>query len=217
MLQRLAWTLAGVLILKVTLGMVGNYGSYFSPDFRVDFLRGRESYFFGGYRWAFYAHLISGPVALLLGMALVGDSLRRRSPAWHRASGRIQVLVVAFMVAPSGLVMAFHSAAGPAGGVALGVLAILTAATALIGARMAMLRRFAEHRRWMWRCFLLLGSSVVLRVGVGLATVLGATPWWIDPVATWSSWIVPLAAFEWLGRGARTPRRAGVASARPGD
>ncbi len=214
-LGRLLAAIAGVLIVKVTLGVIGNYASYFPPDFRVDFLRGRESYFFGGYRWAFYAHLASGPVALLLGLVLVGEPLRRRWPAIHRVLGRVQVLLVVLVVAPSGLAMAFHPAAGPVAGIGLGTLAILTAATALVGARMAMRRRFAAHRRWMWRCFLLLCSAVVLRLIVGLATTIGHPPDWFDPLATWLSWLVPLAVFEVLERLARPPRRAGVQSALP--
>ncbi len=50
--------------------------------------------------------------------------------------------------------------------------------------------RFAEHRRWMWRGYLLLCSAVVLRLFGGLATVTGVTAPWFDPVANWVSWLV---------------------------
>jgi hypothetical protein len=215
-LGRLFSALAAGIILKVTVGVVRSYASYFPPDFRVDFLRGRQSYFFGAYRWAFYAHLVSGPLALLLGLALVSETVRHRLPSCHRVLGRIQVLIVALLVAPSGLAMAFRAAAGPVAGIGLGVLAILTAATALVGGRLAMRRRLAEHRRWMWRCFLLLCSAVVLRLIVGMATAVGLTSAWVDPLATWLSWLLPLAAFEIRERGARSSRRTGVQSALPG-
>jgi hypothetical protein len=199
--------LSGLLVLKVTAGVVSNYASYFPPDFRVDFLRGREAYFFGSYRWAFYAHLVSGPLALVQGLVLVSDAARRRLPACHRALGRLQVLIVVLVVAPSGLAMAFRAAAGPLAGIGLGALAILTAVTALVGGRLAMRRRFADHRRWMWRCFLLLCSAVVLRLTVGLATAVGITSAWVDPLATWLSWLLPLAAFElWEHRAGRSLR-----------
>ena len=48
----------------------------------------------------------------------------------------------------------------------------------------------------MWRCYLLLCSAVVLRLIGGLATVTGVTAPWVDPLATWMSWLVPLTAFE---------------------
>ena len=187
---------ATVLIIKVTVGVVGGYASYFPPDFGAGFLRGRESYFFGSYRWAFTTHIIAGPLTLGFGLLLLSTSVRRSWPAAHRVLGRVQVFLVALVLAPSGLIMAFRAAAGPVAGVGLGVLALLTAATALLGARRAVQQRYAEHRRWMGRCFVLLASAVVLRLIVGLAVVLGQTAAWVDPLATWLCWLGPLAVFE---------------------
>lgn len=211
---RLLPILAGVLILKVTAGIVANYAGYFPPDFRVDFLRGRGPYFFGPYRWAFYAHILAGPATLVLGLILLAASARRRFPAAHRVLGRAQVLLVVLVVAPSGLALATRAAAGPVAGVGLGLLALLTAASAVAGFWAALRGRPAAHRRWMARCYLLLASAVVLRLTVGLATVVGFTPPWLDPLATWMSWLVPLAIFEGLGRVGRSPLGVGSAGAR---
>src|SRR5215210_7058377 len=90
-----------VLILKVTVGVVLQYGDYFPPNFQADFLRGREPYFWGGYQWAFYAHVIAGPASLLLGTILVSNWLRSRALAWHRRLGRIQVAIVLLLLVPS--------------------------------------------------------------------------------------------------------------------
>jgi hypothetical protein len=92
--------------------------------------------------------------------------------------------------------MAYHAAAGPIAAVGLAALAIATATCVSLGAWSAVRRRFADHRRWMWRCYLLLCSAVVLRLIGGLATVTGVTAPWVDPLATWMSWLVPLTAFE---------------------
>jgi uncharacterized membrane protein len=197
---RILTGLAAVLILKVTASVVSNYHNYFPPNFFSDFLRGRESYFFGAYQWAFYTHIISGPVALVLGLILIGERFRTRFPKWHRYLGRVQVGVVLLLVTPSGLSMAYHAAAGPIAAVGLATLAIATAICISLGLRSAMTRRFAAHRRWMCRCYLLLCSAVVLRLIGGLATVTGVTATWVDPVAVWSSWLLPLAAFELRAR-----------------
>jgi small-conductance mechanosensitive channel len=188
--------MAGVLVLKVTASVLSNYRGYFPPDFTSDFLHGRDGYFWGGYHWAFYAHILSGPVSLVLGLILVADSSRARFPRWHRYLGRVQVACVLLLVTPSGLWMAYHAAAGPVAAVGLAALAVATATCAALGTRSAVRRRFADHRRWMWRCYLLLCSAVVLRLIGGLATVTGIAPLWLDPVAIWISWLVPLAAFE---------------------
>jgi hypothetical protein len=198
---------AAVLVLKVTASVVSNYHNYWPPNFASDFLRGRERYFFGAYQWAFYTHIASGPISLILGMILISEKFRARFPRWHRYLGRVQVACVLFLVTPSGLAMAYRAAAGPVAAVSLATLALLTATCVSIGTWSAMKRRFAEHRRWMWRCYLLLCSAVVLRVIGGLATVTGMTNPWVDPGATWASWVVPLAVFEvreWRRRGPRS-------------
>src|SRR5579875_1685292 len=100
--ERILAVLAGALILKVVASVVANYRHYLPPDFAADFLRGRERHFWGAYRWAFYAHIASGPLSLILGLGLVSERFRRRSPIWHRRLGRVQVASVLLLVVPSG-------------------------------------------------------------------------------------------------------------------
>jgi uncharacterized membrane protein len=194
--ERILALLAGLLIFRVIASVVSNYDDYFPPNFDSGFLRGREHHFPGVYRWAFYAHITSGPVALIFGMILVDERSRNRFPRWHRRLGRLQVACVLLLVTPSGLWMARFAAAGRIAAVGLAALAIATATCVSVGARAAAVRRFADHRRWMWRCYLLLCSAVVLRLMGGLGTVAGVTAAWFDPLATWMCWLVPLAAFE---------------------
>jgi hypothetical protein len=206
--------IAGLLVLKVTFSIVVNYVDYYPADFNSDFLRGREPYFSGWYQWAFYTHISSGPVSLVLGTLLVGERFRLRFSAWHRRLGRIQVLCVLFLVAPSGLWMAYHAAAGPVGAVGLASLAVATGLCAAFGWRSAVRRRFVNHRRWMWRTYLLLCSAVVLRMIGGLATVTGVAVTWIDPWAVWISWLVPLTVFELSELGKRQTRRSAALTSR---
>lgn len=195
-LQQALTLLAGLLILKVTAAVVLGYRNYFPPNFNADFLRGREGYFFAGYQWPFYAHIASGPISLLLGMLLVSNRFRSRFPKWHRYLGRIQVAGILLLVSPSGLWMAYYAQAGTVAAVSFALLAILTGACAALGWKAAMQRRFAVHRRWMSRCYLLLCSAVVLRLMGGLATVSGVSAPWFDPLASWACWVLPLAAYE---------------------
>lgn len=205
---------AGLLVLKVTVSIVLNYVDYYPADFNSDFLRGRERYFSGWYQWAFYTHIASGPVSLVLGTFLVGERFRRRFPAWHRRLGRFQVLCILFLVAPSGLWMAFYASAGPIGGAGLAALAVATGSCAALGWRSAVKRRFADHRRWMWRTYLLLCSAVVLRMIGGLATVTGLAATWIDPWSIWISWLTPITIFEWIELGKKQEGRPAVLSSR---
>jgi hypothetical protein len=207
-LQRVVTLLAGLLMLKVTVRVILNYRNYFPPNFESDFLRGRELYFSGFYHWAFYTHIASGPFSIVLGMILVSEHFRRRFPRWHRYLGRTQVASVLLLVTPSGLWMAYYAGAGSIAAAGLAVLAVVTGICVALGWRSALKRRFADHRRWMWRAFLLLCSAVVLRLMGGLATVTGTTATWVDPLATWMSWLVPLTAFELSELGKRRTRRS---------
>src|SRR5687767_4026075 len=100
-LFRILKLLAALLILKIAAGVVFSYPDYFPPDFGSDFLLGREAHFFGSYQGAFYLHIIAGPLSLVLGLLLMNDRFRRTLPKWHRRLGRIQVLGVLLLVAPS--------------------------------------------------------------------------------------------------------------------
>jgi hypothetical protein len=202
-LGRIVAVMAGLLLVKVTLSIALGYREYFPPNFQSDFLVGRQGYFFGAYRWAFYAHIVAGPVALLAGMALVSERFRRRQPAVHRSLGKLQIALVTLVVAPSGVWMAWYAQSGGVAGWGFFLLAMATAGCAVMGWRSAAGRRFAAHRRWMWRCFLLLSSAVVVRLIGGLATVAGVDADWIYPATAWASWLIPLAAFEIAGGLAR--------------
>lgn len=191
---RVAMFVMAVVILKTTLAVVVGYRDYFPPNFSADFLLGRASYFFGAYQWAFYAHIVAGPVTLVVGLLLVGNWFRERFPRWHRRLGRMQVLLILLVVVPSGLWMARYAMSGPVAGAGFAALSLATASTAAMGWQTAVRRRFNDHRRWMLRCYTLLCSAVVLRLFGGLAEVTGAVSTY--PLAAWLSWLLPLVVLE---------------------
>jgi hypothetical protein len=193
---RVAQVLACLLVCRTVLVVLFSYRDYFPANFHSDFLLGRSTYFFGPYEWAFYAHIISGPFALVSGLVLIADPVRRRFPAWHRRLGRAQILCVLFLVAPSGLWMAWYAATGRVAAVGFATLAVVTAICAAQGWQAAVQRRFEQHRCWMQRCFILLCSAVVLRVIGGFSEVVGAE--WTYPFAAWVSWMLPLFVLELL-------------------
>ena len=199
--SKLLFAAASLVILKTVGTVLLSYRGYFPPDFQTDFLLGREAYFFGRYQGFFYAHIVSGPLSLLLGMLLLSDWLRQRKPKLHRMMGRVQVACVLGVVSPSGLWMSFYAETNSAvGSVVAGsvfaALAVATGWTVALGWRAAVKRKFAVHRLWMWRCYVLLCSAVVLRIIGALAIVTEAASDWLYPVAAWISSVVPLILFE---------------------
>ncbi len=196
-LERLLRWAALVLIARVLAAILWNYPDYFPPSFDSDFLRGRESIFHGSYRVAFYAHIVSGPLALVNGLALTSLAIRQRWPKWHRRLGMTQLLILLPMLLASSVVMARHAFAGWWAGSAFLALAGITGGCAVAGFVHARGQDFHHHRRWMLRCQVLVCSAVVLRLisgATGLAVVDNVETAYI--LAAWASWLVPLALLE---------------------
>lgn len=191
-------TLAALVVLKTVVSSLANLTDYFPPNFESDFLMGRESSFFGSYQIAFSLHVISGPLSLLFGLLLVSSRVRTTWPAWHRRIGKIQIPLVAFVVAPSGFWMAFQAVGGILSVCGFAILAVLTGGTVIAGYIAVRKNDFRQHEVWMMRCLLLLISAVVLRIIAGTAITFDLRSEWIYPASAWASWIVPLGLHEAL-------------------
>jgi uncharacterized membrane protein len=192
----LRW-LAILLILRVLASILTNYPDYFPPNFDSLFLQGREATFTGAYRAAFYVHIFSGPVVLFNGLILLNETVRRRHGAWHRCLGRVQVFVLLLLVLPSSVIMSRHAFGGWPAGLSFLLLSFATALCAIVGVVHARGRRFDRHRRWMLRSYILICSAVFLRLISGAAGLIGVpSPEQAYVFAAWSSWLVPLAAYE---------------------
>lgn len=197
MLLTVARWLAVVLIVRALGTILANYPDYFPPNFDSLFLQGRETTFHGLYRIAFYVHILSAPIVLVNGLLLLNTFLLIRWRRLHRVLGWVQMILLLLLMLPSSLVMACQSFGGWPSGLSFGLLTLVTAACAVMGLVSATRRRFAEHRRWMLRCFVLLCSAVVLRLvsgAAGLLEVSNAEAAYI--LAAWCSWLLPLAGCE---------------------
>src|SRR4029079_12733157 len=98
-------------------------------------------------QWAFYTHILSGPLALMVGLIGINEPFRLRFPQWHRVLGRIQVLVILLLVTPSGLWMAYRAEGGPVAVLGFATLAVATGICVALGWRSAVKRCFTGHTR----------------------------------------------------------------------
>ena len=184
-------------MLRVVATILSNYPDYFPPNFDSLFLEGRERTFPGAYSVAFYVHIVAAPFALLAGLVLLSETVRRRCGRLHRVLGRVRVAVLLVLVLPSSVAMSRHAFGGWPAGLSFALLSVVTAFCAVAGVVCARRKRFDRHRRWMHRTFVLLCSAVALRLISGAASLLEVpNPERAYVVASWCSWLVPLAAWE---------------------
>lgn len=193
---------AWVLVVKVFIGILYEYRWYFPADFSSEFLHGREATFHGLYRAAFYAHIIVAPLTLLAALFLLISGRRllqlknRRPSVLHHWTGRLQGLLILFVVAPSGLIMALRAFGGMVATVGLAALSLATAASVILAIHSARRGQLLRHRGWAVRSSLLLASPLLLRLmsGVVLVTQLEPTRWYC--INVWLSWLIPLGSYE---------------------
>lgn len=193
-----------ILSVKVFLAILYEYQWYFPADFdESSFLGGRRFTFAGIYRIGFYVHVITSPVALVMGTLLMLSGGDSRWSNWHRVGGRIQAINVLGLVVPSGVIMACDAYAGPITAVGFLVLSVATGGTMAMTVWFAMRHQVSKHRRWAARCFLLLWSPLLLRMIAGITIVTGIESEWTYRMNAWLSWIVPVLILEicfWKGK-----------------
>lgn len=196
LLLLIAFWLLLLLFYRVIVAILLQYQNYFPPNFDSSFLRGREATFNGWYRFAFYAHIISGPPCLLIAAFLMFSGGKTELGPWHRHLGKILATLALLVMLPSGFVMSTRAFAGPIAGFGFAALTVSSAGSILLTAWHAKAGRFVIHQLWAKRSFALLCSPLLLRLFGGAMYVLGTENDWTYRFAAWASWLIPVALFE---------------------
>lgn len=152
-------------------------------------------------------HVVGGVAALLVGPVQFARRIRARWPVLHRSSGRLYVAACA-IAAPTGLVLAVGTTAGPIVSVGFAIPALLCAAFTWRGWRSAVERRFDDHRDWMLRSYAMIAAAITLRLLIPAAAFLDLDFLAAYRVNSWLAWAVNLALVEYHIRRGRI--RSGI-------
>jgi len=168
-------------------------------------------------------HILSALTYAVIGAFQFSARFRRRRPGWHRAAGRILV-VLGLAVAVSALWMTLFYPRQPGTGM-VAYLFRLTfgsgmAASIILGVTAIRRRDIVHHRAWMTRAYALaLGAGTqVFTKGIGPA-IFGTSQLVLD-LSLGAGWVINLAVAEYIIRGPahrRTiqPVRPATAKVRP--
>jgi predicted membrane protein DUF2306 len=159
------------------------------------------------YRPWLIVHAGLAATALVLGPWQFLPRLRAARPRLHRWMGRCYVFAC-LLGGSAGLLVAWGTSAGPVAQFGFGTLAVLWISCAVQAWRMALARRFVEHRRWMVRSFALTLAAVTLRLYLPIVVVSGYPFVEGYRAISWLCWVPNLIVAELYLNGARLRRPA---------
>lgn len=203
MAGRLRWGLLGFLSAGIAI---------FSYRYLVEIGPRPPSVLANLYAWPFlYLHIAGAATALLVMPLQFLPGVRARVPRLHRWFGRTYVAGCT-AGGVGGFVAALGSTAGLTVSIGFGLLAPIWVAATLMGWRMALARRFPEHRAWMIRSAALAFAAVTLRLYLPLLQLAGVNFLFAYRLTAYISWIPNLMAAELYLRGHLRIGRRGLSA-----
>lgn len=153
----------------------------------------------------FIGHVLLATVMTLSGLFQLLPAPRRRFPVAHRVSGRV-FAVSACVLALSGLWLVWvrGTQLSLIGGLAISLDALLILVFVALAVRCAVQKRFAEHRRWALRSFMVANGVWFMRVGIMAWILLNQGPRGMnntlsgpaDIFIAFGCYLIPLAILE---------------------
>lgn len=154
-------------------------------------------------------HIASAVGYTVLGAFQFSAGLRRRRPGWHRAGGRVLVLL-GLAVALSALWMTLGYARQPGTGVLAYLLRLGfgTAMTASLVLGVAAIRRrdIARHRAWMTRAYALALGAATQLFTLAIGPAVFGTGVLIHDLSLGAAWVINSAVAEYIIRRRPAPQ-----------
>jgi hypothetical protein len=188
-----------VFIALATMGLVlwwHNSVFVFSGPDNGFLLTKTEEVRYSIYLPAFYIHIITGSLVLILGAFQLNQGIHTRYRQWHRTAGKVYLFTVLIFTAPSGLVMSFYANGGVVAKIGFALLAILWWIFTWYGFRYATNRNWNSHRKFMLRSYALTFSAVTLRLYSFLFALAELRGEGVYLVIAWLSWVPSLLVME---------------------
>ncbi|WP_207434745.1 DUF2306 domain-containing protein [Sabulibacter ruber] len=140
---------------------------YLSFRYDVDFLLTKQNVLhLSAWRVAFYTHITSSLLVLLAGIIQLVKPVLVYYPRVHRQLGKMYVLLILLVSAPSGLVMAVYANGGFWAKISFVLISLLWWYFTWVAFRKAVQGDFTRHKQFMYRSFALTLSAITLRTYV---------------------------------------------------
>lgn len=201
------------LVLVASYQMLSIIFPYLLPPFPTDiyFLAAKQAVIdFLPWRLAFYIHITSATLVLLLGLTQFSKSILQKAPQLHRRLGQLYISLILILAAPSGFLMGFYGSGGPWAQLAFVLQAIVWWGLSFWAYQTIRRKEVQAHARFMVRSYAMTLSAISLRGATFLAAswkmqhgIFCPNPaysWLCYPdfyiLIAWLSWIVNLLLAE---------------------
>ena len=186
---------SGFLMVRITL-------PYFSFRYDVDFLLTKQNaLYLDIWRLSFYIHISTSLIVLLVGLFQFIKPIQVNYPVFHRLAGKIYVLLILLLSAPSGFVMALYANGGFWAKCSFTIISVLWWVFTYVAYAKIIKRKTQAHIAYMVRSYALTLSAISLR------TYVVVLPHFIHlhskemyVTVAWLSWIPNLLIAELLIR-----------------
>ena len=167
---------------------------YVPLNFDVSFLALKDEKDLSHYQISFFTHIYSAIFVLILGIFQFSSSLRAKWPALHRGTGKLYILLVLFLAAPSGLVMGYYGNGGIYSQVSFVLQAVLWFVFTLRAFIEVRKRNYVLHRNFMILSYAMTLSAISLRLCKWIiANTLELPPMDTYKIVVWLGWTLNLA------------------------
>lgn len=183
----------GYLMILITI-------QYIPIDFEVAFLPLKQDEIrLTHYQIAFFTHVYTSICILFLGLSQFSHHLLTNYPLLHRSLGKIYIIFVLAVAAPTGIIMGYYANGGPVsqvGFMTMGTLWFLFTAKAT---QAIYRRKIAAHQNFMLRSYALTLSAISLRLlKLGIVYLWDLPPYSTTQLISWGGWLINLAIAEWV-------------------
>lgn len=146
---------------------------YFTADRKFGLLSTKTDVLLADVLWntGFYAHIIGGGLALLVGWIQFQASVRNKHLMLHRGIGKAYVLL-SLISAVAGIYIGFFATGGVIASLGFISLGLIWGFTTLEAYRAIRMRRIERHRRMMTYSYAACFAAVTLRLWLPLLTIL---------------------------------------------
>lgn len=150
------------------------------------------------YLYFFYTHVYTSIFVLLSGfLVIIRKDLGIRN--FHKNAGKMYIFLILLLAAPSGIYMGIFANGGFFSKISFVILGCLWWFFTYKAYRLAVQKRFREHKQWMWRSFALTLSAVTLRMWkVIIVYLCHPNPMDVYQIIAWLGWVPNILLIEYL-------------------